>query len=115
MSSAGPSDVRRVATSTAFGLAGRVAVLGLGIASIAITTRYLGPREYGQFALALSFVQLFGVLADAGLTTIVVRELARAPERAASVLGSALALRSGLAVAAAGAAGPAAPLMRHPA
>ena len=59
-------------------------------------------------------MQLFGVLADAGLTTIIVRELARRPERAASVLGSALALRSGLAVAAAGAAALAALLMPYP-
>jgi O-antigen/teichoic acid export membrane protein len=109
------SDVRRVATSTAFGLAGRVAVLLLGLASIAITTRYLGPDLYGRFALALSFVQLFGVLADAGLTTIVVRELAQKPERAATVLGSALALRSGLAVAAAGAAALVALAMPYPA
>ena len=111
---AAESDVRRVARSTAFGLAGRVVVLLLGIASIAITTRYLGASQYGKFALALSFVQLFGVLADAGLTTIIVRELAQKPERAASVLGSALALRSGLAVAAAGAAALAALVMPYP-
>ena len=108
------SDVRRVTSATLVGLAGRVAVLLLGLASIAITTRYLGPDRYGRFALALSFVQLFGVLADAGLTTIIVRELAQRPERAGSVLGSALALRSGLAVAAAGAAALAALLMPYP-
>ena len=92
-------------TSTAFGLGGRFAVLGLGLVSIAITTRYLGTAGYGRFSLALSFVQLFAVVADAGLTTIVVRELAQRPERASSLLGSALALRSGLAVAAATLAG----------
>src|SRR4051794_31741257 len=41
---------------------------------------------------------LFGVLGDAGLTTIVVRELARAPERKAVLVGSALALRAWLAL-----------------
>lgn len=99
------SDVRRVASSTAAGLAGRAAVLGLGLASVAVTTRYLGPGGYGQFALALAFTQLFGVLADAGLTTIVIRELAQRPERAPAVVGSALALRGMLAVAAVAAAG----------
>jgi O-antigen/teichoic acid export membrane protein len=108
------SDVRRVATSTAFGVAGRLAVLALGLVSVAITTRYLGPGGYGRFSLALSFVQLFGVLADAGLTTIVLRELAARPERAASVLGSALALRSGLVVAASAAAALASLAMPYP-
>ena len=110
----GPSDVRRVATSTALGLAGRGGVLVLGLASVAITTRYLGPAGYGRFSLALSFVSLFSVLADAGLTTIVVRELAQRPERASVVLGSALALRSGLAVAATGAAALVALAMPYP-
>ncbi len=49
-------------------------------------------------------MQLFGVLADAGLTTIVVRELAQRPERAPVLLGSALVLRSGLSLAAVAAA-----------
>lgn len=110
----GPSDVRRVAASTALGLAGRGGVLVLGLASVAITTRYLGPAGYGRFSLALSFVSLFSVLADAGLTTIVVRELAQRPERATAVLGSALALRSGLALAAAGAAALVALAMPYP-
>ncbi len=87
-----------MATSTVLGLAGRGAILLLGLVSVAVTTRYLGPGGYGRFSLALSFVQLFGVLADAGLTTIVVRELAQRPERGPEVVGSALALRSGLAV-----------------
>lgn len=98
------SDARRVASSVAAGLAGRAAVLGLGLVSVAITTRYLGAADYGRFALALSLTQLFGVLADAGLTAIVVRELAQRPERAGPVLGSALALRSGLSLLAVGGA-----------
>lgn len=93
-----PSDARRVAGSAAAGVAGKAAVLALGLVSIAITTRYLGPDGYGRVALALSLTQLFSVLADAGLTTIVIRELAQRPERAPEVLGSALAVRSGLAL-----------------
>lgn len=96
--------LRRVAVATGLGLAGRVAVLVLGLASVALTTRYLGAEGYGRLALVLSFTQLFAVVADAGLTTVVVRELAARPERAPAVLGSALALRAGLALAAVGAA-----------
>ena len=99
------SDVRRVAVASAWGVAGRVGVLALGVVSVALATRYLGPSAYGQLALALSITQLFAVVADAGLTTIAVRELAQRPERAPAVVGSVLALRSVLGLAAVAAAG----------
>jgi O-antigen/teichoic acid export membrane protein len=91
------SDVRRVATASGWGVAGRAAVLGLGVVSVAIGTRYLGPSAYGQLSLAFSITQLFAVVADAGLTTTAVRELAQRPERAPVVVGSVLVLRSLLA------------------
>jgi O-antigen/teichoic acid export membrane protein len=74
-------------------------MLLLALASVAISTRYLGSDAYGRVSLAFSLTTLFGALGDAGITTIVVRDLARAPERAAVVVGSALALRAWLALA----------------
>jgi O-antigen/teichoic acid export membrane protein len=68
-------------------------VLALGAASIAVLTRYLGPDDYGRFALALMYMQLFGVLADVGLYTTVVRELSKDPSRTEELAGTALALR----------------------
>lgn len=93
---AGAPVVRRVARNTAVQLAGKAAVLLVGVASVAVTTRYLGAEGYGKLALALAFVQTFGVLADVGLLTIVVREISRAPERTDALVGSALALRLAL-------------------
>jgi hypothetical protein len=76
---------RRVAVNTAAQVAGRVIILGLAAVSIAIVTRYLGPTLYGRYALALAYIGLFGVLADVGLFTIVVREISkRRRTRAAS-------------------------------
>jgi hypothetical protein len=95
-----PSDIRRVATASAWGIAGRAAVLALGLVSVAVGTRYLGPSAYGRMTLAFSITQLFAVVADAGLTTTAVRELAQRPERAPVVVGSVLVLRSALALAA---------------
>ena len=93
-------DSQRVAINAAAGVTARAAILLLGLASVAITTRYLGPARYGQIALAFSLCGLVGVMADAGLTTIAVRELARTPDRAPAVLGSALLLRAWLTAAA---------------
>lgn len=90
---------QQVARNTAAQAAGKVAVLIIGAASIAITTRYLGAEGYGSFALALAFVQMLGVFADLGVVTVVVREISREPERTGELVGSALTLRLLLGVA----------------
>ncbi|MGH2763059.1 MAG: flippase [Thermoleophilaceae bacterium] len=84
---------QRVAANTAVQLAGKAAVLAIAAGSIVVLTRYLGPGDYGRYVLALTFVQLVGVLADAGLATIVVREASRDPARASALVGNALTLR----------------------
>src|SRR5919198_362474 len=90
--------VRRVARNTAAQAAGKAAVLAIGAASIAVTTRYLGAAGYGSFALAPALVQMLGVLAHAGLTAVVVREISRAPQRTAELVGNALTVRLALGV-----------------
>jgi O-antigen/teichoic acid export membrane protein len=91
--------VRRVATNTALQLAGKAVVMVVGLASVAITTRYLEADGYGKLALALAFVQTFGLLADVGLLTVAVREMSRAPERTNGLVGAVLALRLALSLA----------------
>jgi len=83
-----------VAVNTAVQFAGRAAILGLAAVSVAIITRYLGPTLYGRYALALAYIQLFGVLADVGLFTIVVREISKRPERTTRLVGNAMTLRA---------------------
>lgn len=91
--SAAPSLGGIVARNTLAQAAGRLVVLAVGAASIAVTTRYLGAAGYGRFALALALLQALGVLADAGLVAVVVRESSRAPARTAELVGNALAMR----------------------
>jgi O-antigen/teichoic acid export membrane protein len=87
-----------VARNTLAQAAGKIVVLGVGAASIAVTTRYLGAAGYGRFALALALLQALGVLADAGLVAAVVRESSRAPQRTAQLVGNALAMRLALGI-----------------
>jgi O-antigen/teichoic acid export membrane protein len=93
---AGASVVRTVAWNTAAQAIGKAAVLAIGAASIVVTTRYLGASGYGQFALALAFVQMLGLLADLGLLTVVVREISREPGATERLVGNALTLRLAL-------------------
>ena len=95
---AAPSLGGIVARNTLALAAGRLVILAVGAASIAVTTRYLGAAGYGRFALALALLQTIGVLADAGLAAVVVRESSRAPERTAQLVGNALAMRLALGV-----------------
>jgi O-antigen/teichoic acid export membrane protein len=85
---------RRVAVNTGAQIAGKAAVLALAAVSIAIITRYLGPTLYGRYALALAYIQLFGVLADVGLFAIVVREISKRPEETSRLVGNAMTLRA---------------------
>jgi O-antigen/teichoic acid export membrane protein len=96
---AAPSLAGIVARNTLAQAAGRLVILGVGAASITVTTRYLGAAGYGRFALALALLQSLGVLADAGLVAVVVREGSKAPARTAELVGNALALRLVLGVA----------------
>ena len=93
---AGGSVLRRVAWNTAAQGAGKAAVLAIGLASVVITTRYLGAAGYGKVALAFAFVQMLGVLADVGLLTVVVREISRDPATTDRLVGNALVLRLAL-------------------
>ena len=65
----------------------------MGLVSIAVLTRYLGPDEYGRYTLALMYMQLFGVLADVGLYTTFVREISKRPARTNELVGNVLTLR----------------------
>jgi O-antigen/teichoic acid export membrane protein len=88
--------LRRVAWNTAAQAAGRAALLAIGLASVVVTTRYLGAADYGKVALAFAFLQMLGVLADVGLLTVVVREISRDPASTDRLVGNALVLRLAL-------------------
>ena len=60
-------------------LAGYVAGVGLSVVGAAILLRYLGPHDFGRFTAALSLVTILGALAEAGMTTIGIREFSLLP------------------------------------
>jgi O-antigen/teichoic acid export membrane protein len=93
------STRRRVASNTAVQLAGKGAILAMGAVSITVVTRYLGPELYGKYSLALLYTQLFGVVADVGLYTTLVRDISRDPSRTEELVGNVLVLRLALAIA----------------
>jgi O-antigen/teichoic acid export membrane protein len=76
-------------------LAGALGV-GLGgllqLGAIVFIARSVGVTLFGTYSFILAFSMFFQLLADSGLTNILVRELATKPERMGEILGAAMSL-----------------------
>jgi O-antigen/teichoic acid export membrane protein len=79
---------RTVAVTTASLVAGRVLALLAGIGATALASRYLGLDGFGALTLAMAIVSLASLMTDLGMSTMAVREIARAPEREHEIVGN---------------------------
>ncbi len=61
-------DSKALAQNTAVQIASRAIITVIGVVTVGIMTRYLGAAGYGQFTIALSFLSIFAVIVDFGLT-----------------------------------------------
>ncbi len=59
----------------------------------ALLARYFGPETYGKLAYALAFIAIFQGIANLGLDSITVREIATNRKRAADIVGTVFGLR----------------------
>jgi O-antigen/teichoic acid export membrane protein len=92
------SVTRTVAHGTARLLAGQVSARALDFVLYLVLCRALGVETFGRYVFALSFTLLFNVLADCGVTTVLTREVACAPEATRTLLGRVLAIKLALAL-----------------
>jgi O-antigen/teichoic acid export membrane protein len=88
---------RQVAWNTVSQTAARAGVLGLGVVTTTLLTRYLGVSSYGDYIIVSVYISLFAVVFDWGIPTMLARELPRV-ENPDELVGKALALRLTLAV-----------------
>jgi O-antigen/teichoic acid export membrane protein len=65
---------------------------GLGLVSVGVSTRYLGPSSWGQLATATAVTGIVASFTDLGLWTIGAREISRRPLEADRVLGAILTI-----------------------
>jgi len=76
-------------------LAGGVAV-GLGgllqLGAVVLIARSVSVSDFGIYSFILAFAVFFQLLADSGLSNILMRELAKQPEKLSEILGAALSL-----------------------
>jgi O-antigen/teichoic acid export membrane protein len=68
---------------------------GFTVASVVVAARVLGPDLFGVYGAAAAYAVVLSVLATLGMQPLLVREIARAPERAAVLLRAAHVVKSG--------------------
>lgn len=66
---------------------------GLSLLFLILLARRLGDTQYGLYSLPLASAGLFAVMLDPGSHGLLIRELARRPEREASLLAAVVGLR----------------------
>ena len=88
----------KVALSTTSQSVGSLLIALGGVAVVRITTHRLGPRDYGTFALIITYVTFFTMVADLGITAMTSIELGKQETDRSSVLSSALSFRIAVAL-----------------
>lgn len=87
------TGLRRIAGNAGWLALDRVARMLVGLLVGVWVARHLGPERFGELGYALAVLALAQTVAALGLDSVVVRDLARDPSRAAPLLGTALLLK----------------------
>src|SRR2546422_11541174 len=68
--------------------------LFVGLVVAINVARYLKPESFGLLNYSLSFVSIFAAFSTLGIDQIIVRELAKAPEKKNEFLGTGLIIKA---------------------
>ena len=82
------SILYKIGFNTLIQFIGKAISVLLGLATVALLTRYLGLAGYGNFTLVFAYMSFFGVFADFGLQLAIVRELSQKNIDADSIYGT---------------------------
>lgn len=86
-------DKKAVFTNTASQIIVRLVALFFTLFSIKLLTSYLGPSGVGEYNTISTYINFFIVIADLGLFSVSVREIAKNPEKERSILSNVLLIR----------------------
>ncbi|MCU0679671.1 MAG: flippase, partial [Planctomycetes bacterium] len=83
----------KVAYNTLVQIFSKFLATALGLAAVAIMTRYLGQTGFGEYTTVMTFISFFAIVADLGLTLVTVQLISRPGADEKKILGNLLALR----------------------
>ena len=82
-----------VGSNAAWLMLDKMARAGLALTVGAWVARQLGPTQFGELSYAVTLIVLFQGVCNLGADGLIVRDIARSPDRAAEILGTAFRLR----------------------
>lgn len=84
---------KRLAKNTAIQIGGKLMATISGVVTVGILSRYLGTSGYGDFTFVLTFLSIFAVLVDFGLTLTTTQMISEKKADEEKLLGNLLSLR----------------------
>ena len=87
------NKTKALAQNAAIQIIGKTTATLLGVFTVAILARHLGVEGYGQFTIALSFLSIFAVIVDFGLTLTTPQMISEKEADESTLLGNLLTLR----------------------
>jgi O-antigen/teichoic acid export membrane protein len=84
----------RIAKNSLIQLVGKLLSLFLGLATIAVMTRFLGQEGFGYYTTVISFLQVFGILVDFGLSLTAVQMITRPGANSDKTMSNLMTLRT---------------------
>lgn len=95
---AGAAGGRRIASNVLVQFSARAITMSISVATVSLTARTLHSSGYGVWTAAGSYVGIFSVLTDFGLTTVAMQRMAAEPEREHEWLGALVSARVALSI-----------------
>lgn len=86
-------EAQQVANNTVWIIIDRMIRIALGMITGVWVARYLGPVDFGKLTYVNSFIILFTPITNFSIDSLIVRDLARFPERKSEILGSGFVLK----------------------
>lgn len=83
---------QRIVRNSIFGIVSQAIGGGIFFLVALLMARHLRPDQFGVFTFIFAFVSVFYLLADFGLTNILVREISRQKDRLGYILGAVIPL-----------------------
>ncbi|TAL50737.1 flippase [Patescibacteria group bacterium] len=87
------TTARSIASNFSVQLLGKIVSILIGLVSVAILTRALGISAFGEFTTATTYLQLFGVVVDFGLTLTLIVMISKPGIDEARIVGNFFGLR----------------------